>query len=964
MDAARHPVPELLAPAGSMEALRAAVANGADAVYLGLPAFNARLRAANFTPAQLQEARELTLRCNVRLYVTMNTLLHPAELDDAQRSLESLASLPADALIVQDPGLAELAHRLVPSLPLHASTQMTLSEPLAIAAAQRRWNIARVILPRETSIPELAEIRRRLDALPAEPAETPGSTGPRPPRTPVELEVFVHGALCISYSGQCHASRCLGGRSGNRGACAQPCRLAWALYDGERPVRAEGPHLLSPQDLCLLDRLGDLVAAGASCLKIEGRAKTPHYVAAAVAAYRRALDALSDKGRPLECSGSPPLLGDRSMLTHGRDSLHSPSVKKGASPQGLLKSDGGSAEATPVGVSRGAKSGGEPPHSKAPPQSRASHSTGSHSRRPPDSDRYALHLTFSRGFTEGYADGPAPARLVDASVTGDLGLRIGTVDRVGPTSVVVRLDGPDHSIAPGDGVAFGRHDETGRRVGSSVYAVTPAGEGGVRIELDNAAAARLRELAPGMEVWKTSDPGLAKRIEQSYARVEPHRRRRCEVTVEARSGQPLVLRSGSVTVCGTDPLAPALRRQLTLADLREQLDRLGDTPFALGHVELLGDDGPTDTAAVMVPRSTLNALRRELVDALLATFRAPHPIADPDALRSLREEAKSKTHPPQAHRLRRWDTPELHRPSPSSLESTPPKQSGGVGQTAEHDVVSREDAGVIPHLSVLVRCREQLAPVLEALRSQSPAGLVYLDLPPDDLPAAIPQVRSAGLRAGLVGPRVFSPAQQRYVEELLALDADALLVRTLGTLTLLKERRGGWLAVADTALNVTNELAALALRRLGADRLTPAHDVEGEQLQRLLEATGEGLWELPVAWHEELFFTQYCLYAHRLGTGRGPDACGQPCARHDLELRDSRHRRYAIRPDALCRLSVLQREIRRRDGLDRLVRSAPRSVASVRVELLDETPEEIRGLLSGYGQGFGGGAVARPSKRP
>ena len=267
---------ELLAPAGSPEALRAALANGADAVYLGLNKFSARRRAENFTLETLPEALELTRRCGAKLYVAMNTLLRDGEIDQATHYLQQLAAMGIDGLIVQDTALASLAAEACTELPLHASTQMTLAEPLAIQAAAKQWNLKRVILPRETSLADLATIRRETD---------------------VELELFVHGAMCISYSGQCQASRHLGHRSGNRGQCAQPCRLAWTMECDGEPLDTEGSHLLSPRDLCLADRLADMADAGASSFKIEGRLKSPEYVAAVVGVYRTLIDDLLE-GKP------------------------------------------------------------------------------------------------------------------------------------------------------------------------------------------------------------------------------------------------------------------------------------------------------------------------------------------------------------------------------------------------------------------------------------------------------------------------------------------------------------------------------------------------------------------------------------------------------------------------------------------------------------------------------------------
>jgi len=196
--------PELLAPAGGRGSLEAAVAAGADAVYFGLPEFSARARAENFTVEELPSVMDSLRARNVRGYVAMNTLLFPRELDRAAALLARVAEAGADAVIVQDLGLARLAREMAPSLPVHASTQMALSNGGAIALARESFGVERVILPRELSLEQVRRIRSETDA---------------------DLEVFVHGSLCLSYGGQCLASASIGSRSGNRGSCAQPCRL-------------------------------------------------------------------------------------------------------------------------------------------------------------------------------------------------------------------------------------------------------------------------------------------------------------------------------------------------------------------------------------------------------------------------------------------------------------------------------------------------------------------------------------------------------------------------------------------------------------------------------------------------------------------------------------------------------------------------------------------------------------------
>lgn len=257
---------ELLAPAGSPEALKAAVENGADAVYLGGRSFSARASAVNFDDAEMQAALDYCHVRGVKVYVTVNTLLNDSEIDRALHYLAQLYQWGADAVIVQDVGLAHAAGLMIPELELHASTQMTVQSAADIQAVEQ-LGFSRVVLARELSIDEISAIKRR---------------------TNLELEVFIHGAICICYSGQCLMSSLIGGRSGNRGQCAQPCRLPYKVHG--LPNQQAGPYVLSPRDLKLIELLPELRTAGVSSLKIEGRLKRPDYVAVVVRTYRAALD--------------------------------------------------------------------------------------------------------------------------------------------------------------------------------------------------------------------------------------------------------------------------------------------------------------------------------------------------------------------------------------------------------------------------------------------------------------------------------------------------------------------------------------------------------------------------------------------------------------------------------------------------------------------------------------------------
>lgn len=265
---------ELLVPAGGEKQLIAAVENGADAVYLGGRAFNARINAGNFDDGEISRAIDFAHQRGVKVYVTMNTLLTDPELEEALRYAAFLYEKGADALIVQDLGLGLLIRETMPEFPLHLSTQASVYD-LQGAEAAYRLGYKRVVLARELTLEEIGRICRNASA---------------------EIEVFVHGALCICYSGQCQMSRAFGGRSGNRGQCAQPCRLPyetkkWTGEDG-RPAR----YPLSPRDLCLIERLPELIRSGVASLKIEGRMKSAEYVAVVTSIYRKYLDRYEQEG--------------------------------------------------------------------------------------------------------------------------------------------------------------------------------------------------------------------------------------------------------------------------------------------------------------------------------------------------------------------------------------------------------------------------------------------------------------------------------------------------------------------------------------------------------------------------------------------------------------------------------------------------------------------------------------------
>ena len=271
-------IPELLAPAGDMERLKVALAYGADAVYLGGKNFGLRAFSGNFSPQELTQACAYAHERGRKVYVTVNIFPHNAEITELPGYLKQLAQAGCDAILVADPGVFRTARQVIPNTPIHISTQANTTNWQSALFWQEQ-GAQRVVLARELSLPEIREIRENVA---------------------MELECFVHGAMCVSYSGRCLMSAYMTGREANRGECAQPCRWRYALVEEKRPGQyfpveedERGTYILNSRDLCLLGQLPELAAAGVQSFKIEGRMKSVHYLATVVRVYREALDALA-----------------------------------------------------------------------------------------------------------------------------------------------------------------------------------------------------------------------------------------------------------------------------------------------------------------------------------------------------------------------------------------------------------------------------------------------------------------------------------------------------------------------------------------------------------------------------------------------------------------------------------------------------------------------------------------------
>lgn len=812
--------PELLAPAGDWEALRAAVAGGADAVYFGLSAFNARHRATNFSPDELPQVVDYLHRRNVRGYVALNTLIFSDELAEAARLVAIISAAGADAVIVQDLGLARLIHRLAPDLPIHGSTQMTLTEPRGIEFV-RRLGVERVILARELSIDDIRKIVGRTD---------------------MPLEVFVHGALCIAYSGQCLTSEALGGRSANRGQCAQACRLPYELIvDGSVRELGEKAYLLSPQDLAAYDLIEPLVKLGVSCFKIEGRLKSPQYVAVASQTYRAAIDA---------AIGGPAT---------GKFDL---------------------------------------PHQQV----------------------VELQQSFSRGFSPGFLAGIDHQRLVEGRFPKSRGVRLGTVVRRSADRITIEL-AAEHAavseietiIKPGDGVVFDEGHPEQDEQGGRIYSVVPLGDRRVELTFGRGQV-NTAALSNKTIVWKTDDPALRRRTEQLAAREECVRRTPVKFQLSGKIGGTLELAArdsagheaaavwlGPIEVARSQPFSPETAR--------DQLGRLGDTPFSLGDVQI---DVP---AEAMVPKSVLNQLRREAVEKLVAA------------------------------RL------ENHRQPISSLQI-----SAAIAELrGSSDATASIDTSAAPQLYVLVRTQEQFEAIInwrpEPLASRP--ALVYCDF--EDVrryTQAVGQAHAADQPIGLATLRVLKPGEEGLLARVAQAGADALLVRNLAALEYFQDRVPHTPWIGDFSLNVANELTAALFFEQRARRLVPSYDLNWDQLAAMLRHGDPSRFEVVIHQHMPMFHMEHCVFAALLSNGKDWRDCGRPCDSHQVALRDRVGAEFPLTADTGCRNTVFNSVAQ--SAAEFVPRMLGLGVRHFRVELLRESATEAIELIERYARVLAG----------
>ncbi len=491
---------ELLSPAGSLQSVYQAVQNGADAVYLGGKSFGARAFAANFTVDEMKQAIDYAHLYGSKVYVTVNTLIYENEIEDVLKHIETLYGLGADALIMQDIGMISLTRSCFPDIEVHASTQMHNHNDESLYFVSELGAV-RAVLAREMSIEQIKRL-------------TCG----------IKKEVFIHGALCICYSGQCLMSAMTKGRSGNRGECAQSCRMSYHLVCGDEYRQQSGDYLLSTKDLATFEDVQKLLEANVRCFKIEGRMKPPEYVGQVTKIYRKLFESFS-KSEPLSVSGD---------------------------------------------------------------------------------DQERLTKLFNRGFSKGHLFGKSGEELMGTLRPNHKGTPLGCVLSVSGDRIKIRLLG---QLNQGDGIKFETSD-TGficNRIYRNSRLVAGADSGDI-VELD-----RKVETIIGEAVVKTSDSKLLAELHN----VQNQRKVELKGCITARVGETLRLEitdtEGNSAAAEGDVVQQSRTSPVSEAEIRESMDKLGDTPFVWNSlcIDCNGD--------IFIAKSSMNALRREAVQKLSNT---------------------------------------------------------------------------------------------------------------------------------------------------------------------------------------------------------------------------------------------------------------------------------------------------------------------------------------------------------
>jgi U32 family peptidase len=861
-------VPEILAPVGSDEALDAALVSGADVIYLGLSeGFQARARSTAFSLARLPQLVERAHFAGVKLYLTVNTLVFERELPALERVLRAAIAAGVDALIVQDPAVALLAHALCPELPLHASTQMTISSVEGARFADS-LGISRVVLPRELSVKEIARFTAD---------------------SPMSAEVFVHGALCMAWSGQCLTSEALSDRSANRGQCSQACRMPYGLVvDGEPRDLGDMRYLLSPHDLAAHAQLPELLAAGVHGLKIEGRYKNGAYVISAVDSLRNWRDALV---RGATEADSQQLERDlfRARLTYSRGA--SPGFLAGDDHQALVE-------------------GTSPKH---------------------------------RGFLLGRVSS-LRGRYVQLEAAGELRAQL----RAG-MGVMFEVGDPERDDAPGGPIFSVRWVDSLPVVGAQSGQRLELGFGDPGPNLARVSPGTRVWLTGDPQIARDAERRAAQPVDVGRIALQLAIAGRVGEPLAVRAWASFGPRQLAAAAQSASPLTAARSAGLGEALLREKLAALGGSPFYLAGLscaELPEGLHLPVSELKQLRRDLIAALCAQLRASPWQV------VSDEPCLPLLRERQLQQLAgipgPAVAAPQHVTDEAGAAAPSPAAEpRATVSSDWGAQPRRGASQLTAAELASDVQPARIVPLCRnaEQLEAVIAAgVSAGDEVELDFMELV--GLGAAVRRAREAGLQVTIATLRVQKPGEESYDRRIASLAPDSVLIRHWGALMHFAEAASKPRLHGDFSLNVTNAVSARHVLGLGLASITASHDLDREQLLLLLEAAPRGRVAVTLHHHIAAFHNSHCVYAHLLSDGADYRSCGRPCEQHKLALRDFAGHDHPVVVDVACRNTMFNAQAQSAAPLvpDLLARGVRR----FRVEFVWESAAQVGQTLGSY----------------
>ncbi|QEH33287.1 putative protease YhbU precursor [Aquisphaera giovannonii] len=845
----------MLSPAGDRECLVAALENGADAVYFGLQRHNARIRANNFDGADLSEIMATLHRRGARGYVTLNTLIFPGELADVEATVRELVEAGVDAVIIQDLGLARLIRAICPEMEIHASTQMSITSEEGVRLASE-LGCSRVILARELSLDEIRKIRCQ---------------------TEVPVEVFVHGALCVAYSGQCLTSEALGGRSANRGECAQACRMPYQIVcDGRDVDLGDVQYLLSPQDLAAYDLVPRLIELGVASLKIEGRLKAPEYVANITRHYRRAIDAALSS----EPAGFTARDVEEMQLSFSRGFSHG--FLDGNDHKFLVRGDYAKKRGLLVGRVAGLTRQGvllEQPATSVKPGDGLVFDGDEQANVPEQGGRV-------------YEVFPRPDGLVE--------LRFGRD--------AIRLQALRHGQ---------RAWKTDDPELTARLRRTFEGHPSRLVDLDLVVSAKAGE---PLRVQARTAAGQGARVEGDAPLVAARSRPADEALLRdqlGRLGGTIYRLRGLDAAIEGDPMIPRSLLNQVRRDLVAKLEVAASTPARrrIAEAPVL----PELLAPIEAERARQLAARND--DAVPRHASSPQASMPPSG-----EAIPSGPLPPPWGRVRERGRPpspgeeapgssrdaDFRSPAhptiqaPSDPPLPNPPSPGGKGQNVDalHRGSARGATGELAvsstpqlhdGLSALCRTTEQIEAAVAA-------GITTIYADYQDIKRyseAVAAAREGGATIFLATPRIEKPAEANLFRFLEKLGPDGILVRNAGGLAFCHERSIPF--VADFSLNAANPLSVDLLKSRGAIRVTASYDLNAQQLADLIAATPPDWLEIVIHQRIPMFHMEHCVFCAFLSPGNDHTNCGRPCDHHDVKLRDRVGVEHPLTADVGCR---------------------------------------------------------------